>query len=143
MATTWTAPGLLDLAVKLDQAKRAEDAAHVARVRIEEEIIAHLNFEDGRETFTGGDERGSCKIEVERPLYHKVDAEVWERVRKSLPAPLRKTLMRTKYELALKEAKRLADEDNATWLIAAEAVTSTPGKVSVKLSNLTFSEDAT
>lgn len=134
MATVLTNPGLLDLTVKLDRAKRAEKEAEARRIAVEEEIIEHLGFQDGRETFEGADDRGSCKVTLERPLYHKVDAKVWEKVRKKLPVALRKTLMRTKYELALKEAKRLATEDKALWLVAAEAVTSTPGKVSVGFS---------
>jgi len=129
---------LFELVRKLGEAKRLEDEAKAARIRVEEEIVEAAEFTKpkGSETRTVGGKFGSAKFTMKQNVYTKVDAKALTVVRKALGQSRFKKVFRAKYDVLEKGLADLLEENRDLYLIAAEAIIRNPGKVSIELKSL-------
>lgn len=125
------------------QEKAVITAALERLVGIERKIIAAVAFvkSEGSETFDRASELGTCKLVLKQPIYTKVDADAWPKLRAKLPAkhPAR-AIFRTTFALRMPEARALQDAKDEiskqAWRDVADVITRTPGKVSVSVEKL-------
>jgi len=110
------------------EAKRREDEAKEARIKIEEEISQALDTKtEGAVTHRVE----PYKVTLTQPIYRKIDLGVWETIKHNLPAEA--WPIKTKIEVDDTGCKWLAKERPDLWAIAAKAITATPGKIGVKV----------
>lgn len=129
---------VFELARKLAEAKRAEDEARAARVMIEEEVVEALGFarQAGSESYDVAGEFGLAKITLRQNVYTKVDEKRLPTVKKALGPKRFKQLFRVKHEVNARGFRELEEEDRDVYLVAADAIQRTPGKVSVEIKTL-------
>jgi hypothetical protein len=110
------------------EAKRREDEAKEARIKIEEEISQALDTKtEGAVTH----KVEPYKVTLIQPIYRKIDLGVWETVKRDMPAEA--WPIKVKIEVDDAGCKWLAKERPDLWSIAAKAITATPGKIGVKV----------
>lgn len=109
-------------------AKRAENAANAARIKIEEELAQALDVPDeGSKTH----KIDGFKITVTQPVTRKLDAVVWEKVKQHISPEM--APVKVKLEADATGCKWLATNDAKTWRKIASAFETKPGKVGVKV----------
>ena len=110
------------------EAKRREDEAKAARIKIEDEISQALDAKD-EGAITHKVE--PYKVTLTQPIYRKIDLAIWETVKHNMPAEA--WPIKTKIEVDDAGCTWLAKERPDLWSIAAKAITATPGKIGVKV----------
>ena len=127
---------LVKLALDLARAKRDETDAKDRRVAAEAAIVAATGFDkaEGSQTYDRDDEHGTCKLVLKQPITASVDAETWEKTRRTLDPkhPARDIFVRS-YKLDTKKARALQDSNPEAWAVASEAITRKPGKIGVDI----------
>lgn len=109
-------------------AKRAENAANAARIKIEEELAQALDVPDeGSKTH----KIDGFKVTLTQPVTRKLDAVVWEKVKQHISPEM--APVKLKLEADATGCKWLATNDAKTWRKIASAFETKPGKVGVKV----------
>jgi hypothetical protein len=109
-------------------AKRAENAANAARIKIEEELAQALDVPDeGSKTH----KIDGFKVTLTQPVTRKLDAVVWEKVKQHISPEM--APVKVKLEADATGCKWLATNDAKTWRKIASAFETKPGKVGVKV----------
>lgn len=109
-------------------AKRAENAANAARIKIEEELAQALDVPDeGSKTH----KIDGFKVTLTQPVTRKLDAVVWEKVKQHISPEM--APVKVKLEADATGCKWLATNDARTWRKIASAFETKPGKVGVKV----------
>jgi hypothetical protein len=110
------------------EAKRREDEAKTARIKIEDEISQALDAKaEGAITH----KVEPYKVTLTQPIYRKIDLAIWGTIKHNLPAEA--WPIKTKIEVDDAGCKWLLKERPDLWAIAAKAITATPGKIGVKV----------
>ena len=110
------------------EAKRREDEAKAARIKIEDEISQALDAKD-EGSITHKVE--PYKVTLSQPIYRKVDMGVWETIKGFIP--MEAWPLRMKVEVDDTGCRWLMENRPDLWKIAATAITATPGKIGVKV----------
>jgi hypothetical protein len=109
-------------------AKRAENAANAARIKIEEQLAQALDVPDeGSKTH----KIDGFKVTLTQPVTRKLDADVWEKVKQHISPEM--APVKVKLEADATGCKWLATNDAKTWRKIASAFETKPGKVGVKV----------
>lgn len=74
------------------------------------------------------------KVTTTQPIYRKVDAAAWDQVSHRIPANMHP--VKYKLEADAKGMKYLIDNEPELWSEIAEAFTTTPGKIQVKVERM-------
>jgi hypothetical protein len=110
------------------EAKRREDEAKAARIKIEDEISQALDAKtEGAITH----KVEPYKVTLTQPIYRKIDLGVWETVKHDMPAEA--WPIKVKIEVDDAGCRWLMENRPDLWKIAAKAITATPGKIGVKV----------
>jgi hypothetical protein len=110
------------------EAKRAENAANAARIKIEEQLAEALDVPDeGSKTH----KIEGFKITLNQPVARKLDAVIWEKVKQHISPEM--APVKVKLEPDATGCKWLAANDAKTWRKIASAFETKPGKVGVKV----------
>ena len=110
------------------EAKRREDEAKAARIKIEDEISQALDAKD-EGSITHKVE--PYKVTLSQPIYRKVDMAVWETIKGFIP--MEAWPLKMKIEVDDTGCRWLMENRPDLWKIAATAITATPGKIGVKV----------
>ena len=117
---------LEELAGQWRTAKRAEERARDERGTIEQQIIALTGSKpEGSETHAAGE----FKVTVTGKMTRKLDADLWESIKDSIPENLRPVSY--KPSLDLKGLRYLQNNEPEIYAIAAKAIETKPAKPSV------------
>jgi hypothetical protein len=109
-------------------AKRAENAANAARIKIEEQLAQALDVPDeGSKTH----KIDGFKVTLTQPVTRKLDADVWEKVKQHISPEM--APVKVKLEADATGCKWLATNDAKTWRKIASAFETKPGKIGVKV----------
>jgi hypothetical protein len=109
-------------------AKRAENAANAARIKIEEELAQALDVPDeGSKTH----KIDGFKVTLTQPVTRKLDVALWEKVKQHISPEM--APVKVKLEADATGCKWLATNDAKTWRKIAPAFETKPGKVGVKV----------
>ena len=109
-------------------AKRAENAANAARIKIEEQLAQALDVPDeGSKTH----KIDGFKVTLTQPVTRKLDADVWEKVKQHISPEM--APVKVKLEADATGCKWLATHDAKTWRKIASAFETKPGKIGVKV----------
>jgi hypothetical protein len=109
-------------------AKRAENAANAARIKIEEELAQALDVPDeGSKTH----KIDGFKVTLTQPVTRKLDVALWEKVKQHISPEM--APVKVKLEADATGCKWLATNDAKTWRKIASAFETKPGKVGVKV----------
>ena len=110
------------------EAKRAENAANAARIKIEEQLAQALDVPDeGSKTH----KIDGFKITLNQPVARKLDAMMWEKVKQHISPEM--APVKIKLEPDATGCKWLAANDAKTWRKIAAAFETKPGKIGVKV----------
>lgn len=110
------------------EAKRAENAANAARIKIEEQLAQALDVPDeGSKTH----KIDGFKITLNQPVARKLDAVMWEKVKQHISPEM--APVKVKLEPDATGCKWLAANDAKTWRKIAAAFETKPGKIGVKV----------
>jgi hypothetical protein len=110
------------------EAKRAENAANAARIKIEEQLAEAMEVPDeGSKTH----KIDGFKITVTQPVARKLDAAAWEKVKQHVSPEM--APIKVKIEPDATGCKWLAANDPKTWRKIAAAFETKPGKVGFKV----------
>jgi hypothetical protein len=110
------------------EAKRAENAANAARIKIEEQLAQALDVPDeGSKTH----KIDGFKITLNQPVARKLDAVIWEKVKQHISPEM--APVKVKLEPDATGCKWLAANDAKTWRKIASAFETKPGKIGVKV----------
>ena len=129
---------LMLLTQKLSDLANEEKAAKAARIACEEELTSLSGFAkpSGSQSFSFAYGDNNAKVTFKQSVYAKTDQDMMSAVKKSLGPATFKKVFRQKFEVIAKGLKDLEKSDHDLYLAAVEAVTSTPGKVSVDIKSL-------
>jgi hypothetical protein len=129
---------LFELARSLSEAKRDEAEAKKKRISVEEEIAKATGFSkpSGSQSYAVSGEFGAAKLTLKQPVTMAVVQDEIAEVKKKIGAAAFKKAFRTKIDVNAKGIAELENSNRDLWLIAMEAITKTPGKVSVELKSL-------
>ena len=109
-------------------AKRAENEANAARIKIEEQLAQALDVPDeGSKTH----KIDGFKITLNQPVARKLDAVIWEKVKQHISPEM--APVKVKLEPDATGCKWLAANDAKTWRKIASAFETKPGKIGVKV----------
>lgn len=109
-------------------AKAVEDNAKEARIAAEEAVVAILGCkEEGSETH----KQYGYKVTITGRVNRTIDQSAWDSVADKIPSHL--SPIKYKPALDLKGLRYLQQNEPGIYRIAAEAITATPGKPSVKI----------
>ena len=109
-------------------AKRAENAANAARIKIEEQLAEALDVPDeGSKTH----KIDGFKVTLTQPVTRKLDAAAWENVKQHVSPDM--APVKVKLEADASGCKWLAANDATTWRKIAPAFETKPGKIGVKV----------
>src|SRR5690625_1486487 len=109
-------------------AKAAEEKAKESRILAEEAIVSILGCkEEGSETY----KQYGYKLTITGRVNRTVDQSAWDSVADKIPSQL--SPIKYKPALDLKRLRYLQHSEPEIYRIAAEAITATPGKPSVKI----------
>ncbi len=110
------------------EAKRAENAANAARIKIEEQLAEAMEVPDeGSKTH----KIDGFKITVTQPVARKLDAAAWEKVKHHVSPDM--APIKVKIEPDATGCKWLAANDPKTWRKIAAAFETKPGKIGFKV----------
>jgi hypothetical protein len=110
------------------EAKRREEEAKKARIKIEDELSAALEKKsEGSITHKVGD----YKVVLTQPIYRKIDESVWHEVKTNIQPDL--WPIKQKIEVDDVGVRFLVEHMPDMWGLIAKAFTVTPGKVGVKV----------
>ncbi len=110
------------------EAKRREEEAKKARVKIEDELSAALEKKtEGSITHKIGD----YKVTLTQPIYRKIDEAKWHEVKTNIQHDL--WPIKHKIEVDDVGVRFLVEHMPDIWGLIADAFTVTPGKVGVKV----------
>jgi hypothetical protein len=110
------------------EAKRAENAANAARIKIETQLAQALDVPDeGSKTH----KIEGFKITLTQPVARKLDAVIWEKVKQHISPEM--APVKVKLEPDATGCKWLAANDAKTWRKIASAFETKPGKIGVKV----------
>lgn len=110
------------------EAKRAENAANAARIKIEDQLAQALDVPDeGSKTH----KIDGFKVTLTQPVTRKLDAAAWEKVKQHVSPDL--APIKIKIEADATGCKWLAANDAKTWRKIAPAFETKPGKIGVKV----------
>jgi hypothetical protein len=110
------------------EAKRAENAANAARIKIEEQLAQALDVPDeGSKTH----KIDGFKITLNQPVARKLDTVIWEKVKQHISPEM--APVKVKLEPDATGCKWLAANDAKTWRKIASAFETKPGKIGVKV----------
>jgi hypothetical protein len=110
------------------EAKRAENAANAARIKIETQLAQALDVPDeGSKTH----KIDGFKVTLTKPVTRKLDYAVWETVKHHVSEDL--APIKVKFEADEAGCKWLAANEAATWRKIAPAFETKPGKIGVKV----------
>jgi len=112
-------------------AKSAETAAQQLRLAIEREIAQAFDVPDEG---TKSHKTDNFKVTVGQPVYRSVNADIWEAIKYKLPLDMHPVKTEIKADPA--GMKYLANNEPVLWGMVAEAFTTKPGKISVKVEEL-------
>jgi hypothetical protein len=129
-----TTSSVVPLVASLADIKAKEAKLKLLRHKLEADIIAACGFSEleGSVTYEADDGGARVKFVCKQTINRRVDAGIWQSIRKELPTRAHATI-REKYEVALPAARKLREEDPGMWGHIAQAVSSTPGKPSVEI----------
>ena len=134
---------IIEVAAALETLRERKKFVEAQIADHERALIALTGFckAEGSERFPQQDELGSCDIVCEQPIYTKIDATAWRKLRAKLPAkhPAR-DIFRQKFELDLRKARAFQASDQAGWNQISSVVTRTPGKIAVRIEKLQLKE---
>jgi len=119
-------PSLMELGHLYLEAKKAENAAREARLKIEQKLVAQINLKDEGTTTVKAED---LTISVNTGYTRKLDSKIVEANWKRLPNAER--LLRRKYELEAKEFKYLQENEPDSLDALYAAMTTTPKKPSL------------
>lgn len=119
------------LAAEWLAAKAAETTANKRRLEIEKELAAALDVKDEGSITHKLD---LFKVTLTQPVYRKLDAKMWGQVMYKIPEDLRP--VKTKVEADASGMKWLAEHEPTMWASIAPAFTTSKGKISVKVEEL-------
>lgn len=109
-------------------AKRAENQANEARLKIEAELCAALEVRDeGAITH----KLDGFKVTLTQPITRKLDATAWAKVKDKCPEAI--APVKVKLEADGPGMKWLAENEPAIWRKIASAFETKPGKIGVKV----------
>jgi len=111
--------------------KQIETTANRNRIKIEAEIVAAFEAKD-EGAITHKTE--NYKVTLNQPITRSVDANAWDMVKHRLPENMHPVSMVPKADA--KGMKYLAQNEPTLWASVAEAFTTKPGKVGVKVEKL-------
>jgi hypothetical protein len=118
------------LAAALEAAKIAENAASAARIDAENALIALCGCKDeGSATHRGG----AYKVTITGNVNRRVDPAALDAVRGALSPALFDQAFRYKPEVITAGVRYLQNNEPQAYAIAAQAITATPGKPSVRI----------
>ncbi len=110
------------------EAKRAENAANAARIKIEEQLAQALDVpSEGSKTH----KIDGFKVTLTQPVTRKLDAAAWEKVKHLITPDMYPVKM--KLEADATGCKWLAENDATAWRKISEAFETKPGKIGVKV----------
>ena len=110
------------------EAKQQETDARNWRIAIEEQIVAAFDAKD-EGSITHKTE--THKVTLTQPVTRSVDANAWDMVKDRLPEQMHPVKTEIKADAA--GMKYLANNEPALWSKVAEAFTTKPGKIGVKV----------
>ncbi|NBT30480.1 MAG: hypothetical protein EBT13_00855 [Rhodobacteraceae bacterium] len=110
------------------EAKRAEQEAAERRINIEAQLAAALDVKDEGAITHKID---GYKVTLTQPVYRSVDAELWEKIKDRVPVAMRP--VKVKLEADATGIKYLANNEPEIWNKIAEAFTTKPGKIGIKI----------
>lgn len=137
MAAIKAPKGTMALAVRLSEAKRAEEEATRRRVEIEVLLITHLGFKktEGQETYEAEEKSGTCRLVLKQPISTKFDAGKWLSIKAKVPKDGHKAVVTT-YELDTKAARVVQNDHPGAWAVLCQIIERKPGKVQVSLDEI-------
>lgn len=112
-------------------AKRAENEANAARLKIEAQMQGALEIpQEGSKTH----KVDGFKITVTQPVTRKLDEAEWAKVQVYCPAEYRP--IKTKIEADATGCKWLVENEPKLWALISGAFETKPGKVGFKVENV-------
>jgi hypothetical protein len=112
--------------------KQIEMAANHSLIKIEAQIVAAFEAKnEGAITH----KTENYKVTLKQPIARSVDAAKWDEVKNRLPENLHPVNMAPKADAA--GMKYLSENEPTIWAVIAEAFTTKPGKIGVKVEKLT------
>lgn len=128
-----------ELSAALEQAKAAEMDATATRIESENKLIALLGVKsEGSATHKGA----AYKVTVTGVVHRKVDEAALAAVRATLPPAIFEQVFRFKPDLITAGMRYLQSNEPELYAVAAQAITATPGKPSVRVEHLAANEAA-
>jgi hypothetical protein len=128
-SNTQTRAQLLDqLASEIDIAKRVEREATARRHAAEEQIRSLI---DGEPESTAREQTPNFTIKVERKVTRSWDTDTLSAVYAEIPEAIRERLIRTKYEVEVRELRYIENNEPAVYAIIAAALVTKPSKPAV------------
>jgi len=118
---------------QVEEYKTREVEARSERHQAEAQILRHIKFEtlEGSETREVGD----LKFTVTARVSRKLDPEKWAEIEPKIPENLR-PVVAGKPTLVTAGVRYLMANEPATWAVISEAVTTTPQKPQIKISEI-------
>jgi hypothetical protein len=109
-------------------AKRAENAANAARIKIETQLAEALDVpSEGSKTH----KIDGYKITLTQPVTRKLDVDAWAKVEQHCPISQRP--VKVKLEADATGCKWLAENEPSVWRKIAAAFETKPGKIGVRI----------
>lgn len=119
-----------EAAARLMALKLAENQATAARIEAETALLALVQCPaEGSKTYRGG----AYKVTVTGNVHRRVDEAALATVRERLGESIFAQAFKFKPEVSVTGIKYLRDNEPQLYAIAAEAITATPGKSSVRV----------
>ncbi len=119
------------LAAEWLSAKAEEQAANKRRLAIEKDLTAALEAKDeGSITHTLEDH----KVTLTQPVSRSLDVRKWETIKHKIPTAMHPVKVEIKADVT--GVKYLTNNEPELWAKVAEAFTSKPGKIGVKVEEL-------
>ncbi len=126
-------------AAALEAAKIAEADATTARIDAESALVALLGCKtEGSETHRGE----QYKVTVTGNVYRKVDEAALGAVRDRISVEIFERVFRYKPEVVTAGVRYLMMNEPELYAIAAQAITATPGKASVRVESIQQQKEA-
>ena len=116
------------LALELNEAKNTEEAARLARIEVENRIIAELGVKDEGSQSHKGEQ---YKITITGKINRTLDIAAWDAVKNHIPEKY--WPVKFKPEIDVTGLKWLRENESGIYATACQAISSKTGKPSVTL----------
>lgn len=116
------------LALELNEAKKIEEAARLARIEVENRIIAELGVKDEGSQSHKGEQ---YKITITGKINRTLDIAAWDAVKNHIPEKY--WPVKFKPEIDVTGLKWLRENESGIYATACQAISSKTGKPSVTL----------